>query len=136
MMARGSNPMAKEDYVSCQPSAAIDWDLLDSELNSCVSSLYELLCQNEVSTKTAAEEFVSELSRFLNNYGATKPMPINQTRKRHRTRLSHATKHRLAREKNQARTTFSDNPRQFLQLVHPHHRLVQTSRTQTSVSQL
>ena len=132
-MARGFNrPTAKEDCVSCQPPTAIDWDMLDSEINSCVSPLYELLCQNEISTTTAAEEFASELSRYLTEYGATKPMPSTRIRKRHRTRPSRTTELRLAREKNQARTTFRDNPRQFLQLVRAHHRLVQTSRTQTA----
>ena len=107
-------------------------NLPDSELNSCVSLLYELLCQNEVSTMTAAEEFASELSRYLTDHGATKPMPSTQTRKHHRTRPSRTTELCLAREKNQARTTFRDNPRQFLQLVQAHHRLMQTSRTQTA----
>ena len=130
-MARGSNPTAKEDCDSCQPTAAIDWDLLDSEVNSCVSPLYELLCQNEVSTTTAAEEFASEFSRYLTDYGATKPTTSTRTVD-HRTRLPRTTELRLAREKNQARTTFRDNPRQFLQLVRAHHRLVQTSRTQTA----
>ena len=132
-MACGSNLTVKEDCVGCQPSAVIHWDLLDSELNSCVSSLYKLLCQNEVSTMTAAK-FALELSRYLNDYGAT-----NQ---RQATKLGNATgqncpmlytEFRLTREKNQARTTFRDNRRQFLQLVHAHHRLVQTSRTQTAV---
>ena len=131
-MAHGSNPTAKEDCISCQPPTAIDWDLLDSELNSCVPPLYKLLCQNEISTTTVAEEFSSELSRYLTEYGATKPMLSTQTRKCHRTRPSRTTELRLAREKNQARTTFRDNPRQFLQLVRAHHRLVQASRTQTA----
>ena len=132
-IACGSNPTAKEDCVGCQPSAVIHWDLLDSELNSCVSSLYKLLCQNEVSTTTAAK-FALELSRYLTDYGAT-----NQ---RQATKLGNATgqncpmlytEFRLTREKNQARTTFRDNRWQFLQLVHAHHRLVQISRTQTAV---
>ena len=124
--------MAKADGISCQPSATIDWKSLDSELNSCVSPLYELLCQNEISTTIAVKEFTSELSRYLTDYGATKPIPTTRTRNCHRTRLSRNLKLLLAREKNQARKTFKENPRQFLQLVCAHHRLVKTSRTETA----
>ena len=114
-MARGSNPTAKEDCVSCQPSSAIDWDLLDSELNSCVSPLHELLCHNEISTTTAVEGVASEPGS-PDSYLHDRVWQCHQTnakhpnRKRHRTRPSRTTELRLAREKNQARTTFRDNP--------------------------
>ena len=135
-MVRGSNPTAKEDSISCQPSVSIDWDLLDSELNSCVSPLCELLCQDKVSTMTAAEEFASELSRYLMDFGATTPMPSTRTRKRHRTRPSRTAELHLTREKNRARTTFRNNPRQFLQLVCAHHRLSPVHRDASVGSQL
>ena len=91
-----------------------------------------MLCQNEVSATTAAEEFTSELSRFRIDHGATMPLPSTRTKNHHRTRLARNSELRLAREKNQARTTFRENPRQFLQLVRSHHRLVQAARTQTA----
>ena len=130
-MALGSNPTVQEDCVSCQPSAVIDWESLNNELNCCVAPLYELLCQNEVSATMATEEFASELSRFLINHGTTMPLPSTRTKNRHRTRPRNSEL-RLAREKNQVRTTFRENPRQFLQLVRSHHRLVQAARTQTA----